>query len=63
MAKSEYRVITVMDPVMCLRCERACIAEILFTDGSIRMMLYCNRLDCDNWTGDVYRLNADKIDQ
>ena len=38
-----------MDPVMCLRCSSAHIAEVLFTDGSTRKMFYCSRLDCDNW--------------
>lgn len=43
------RVVNVMDPMMCLRCSNAHIAEVLFTDGSIRRMFYCSRLDCDNW--------------
>lgn len=34
---------------MCLRCEHAHIAEVLFTDGSTKKMFYCSRLDCDNW--------------
>lgn len=38
-----------MDPVMCLKCPSAHIAEVLFTDGTTRKMFYCSRLDCDNW--------------
>jgi len=38
-----------MDPLMCLRCSYAHIAEVLFTDGTTRKMFYCSRLDCDNW--------------
>lgn len=46
---SQLKVINVMDPIMCLRCQSAHIAEVLFTDGSTRKMFYCSRLDCDNW--------------
>lgn len=46
---SNLRVIQVMDPIMCLRCPHAHIAEVLFTDGTTRKMFYCSRLDCDNW--------------
>ncbi len=46
---SQLRIINVMDPIMCLRCKSAHIAEVLFTDGSTKKMFYCSRLDCDNW--------------
>lgn len=46
---TNLRIVNVMDPVMCLRCASAHIAEVLFTDGSTRKMFYCSRLDCDNW--------------
>ena len=51
MAKPDtnLRIVNVMDPIMCLRCSKAHIAEVLFTDGSTRKMFYCSRLDCDNW--------------
>ncbi len=46
---SQLRIVNVIDPVMCLRCQHAHIAEVLFTDGSTKKMFYCSRLDCDNW--------------
>ncbi len=46
---TNLRIVNVMDPIMCLRCSNAHIAEVLFTDGSTRKMFYCSRLDCDNW--------------
>ena len=46
---THLRIINVMDPVMCLKCQSAHIAEVLFTDGNTRKMFYCSRLDCDNW--------------
>ena len=49
-SESQLRVINVMDPVMCLRCQSAHIADVLFTDGTTRKMFYCSRLDCDNWS-------------
>lgn len=46
---AHLRIINVMDPIMCLRCPHAHIAEVLFTDSTTRKMFYCSRLDCDNW--------------
>lgn len=46
---SQLKIINVIDPIMCLRCSNAHIAEVLFTDGSTKKMFYCSRLDCDNW--------------
>ena len=46
---TSLRIVNVMDPIMCLRCSNAHIAEVLFTDGTTRRMFYCSRLDCDNW--------------
>jgi hypothetical protein len=48
---TQLKIINVMDPIMCLRCQSAHIAEVLFTDGMTRKMFYCSRLDCDNWCG------------
>lgn len=47
---TNLRVVNVIDPVMCLRCSFAHIAEVLFTDGTTKKMFYCSRLDCDNWS-------------
>ncbi|MCX6375861.1 MAG: hypothetical protein NTU88_07500 [Armatimonadetes bacterium] len=48
---TNLRIVNVIDPIMCLRCASAHIAEVLFTDGTTRKMFYCSRLDCDNWCG------------
>lgn len=48
-AKTDLRVINVVEPALCMKCRSASIAEVLFTDGSTRRMFYCARLDCDNW--------------
>ena len=46
---TNLRIVNVMDPIMCLRCQNAHIAEVLFTNGTTKKMFYCARLDCDNW--------------
>lgn len=53
MTKSEetnLAIVHVLDPDKCLKpCRFAHIADVLFTDGTIKKMFYCSRLDCDNW--------------
>lgn len=34
---------------MCLQCRFARQAEVEMEDGVIQRMIYCRRLDCDNW--------------
>jgi len=46
---TKLKVITVMDPMMCMTCKHAHVADVLFSDGSTKKMFYCSRLDCDNW--------------
>ncbi|MCX8052918.1 MAG: hypothetical protein N3B12_03850 [Armatimonadetes bacterium] len=43
------RVIKIMDPLLCVRCDNAYIADVLLSDGVRKKMFYCSRLDCDNW--------------
>lgn len=59
---SQLKIINVMDPVMCLRCQSAHIAEVLFTDGSTRKMFYCSRLDCDNWNHKAEEFEGEEQD-
>ena len=48
-SKSKLKVIKIMDPLLCVRCDNAYIADVLLTDGARKKMFYCSRLDCDNW--------------
>jgi hypothetical protein len=32
-----------------MRCRFADFADVELADGQVRRMLYCRRLDCDNW--------------
>ncbi len=44
-----YKVIKIIDPILCVRCNNAYIADVKLTSGRIRKMFYCSRFDCDNW--------------
>jgi len=48
-AKSRLKVIKIIDPLQCVRCDNAYIADVLMRDGVRKKMFYCSRLDCDNW--------------
>jgi len=48
-SKSPLKVIKIMDPLLCVRCDNAYIADVLLSDGIRKKMFYCSRLDCDNW--------------
>lgn len=47
--RNKLKVIKILDPILCVRCEHAYIADVLLADGRKRKMFYCSRLDCDNW--------------
>lgn len=49
-SKSKMKVIKIMDPLMCVRCDHAYIADVVMRDGEKKKMFYCSRLDCDNWS-------------
>jgi len=47
--KSKLRVIKIIDPILCVRCEFAYIADVVMGGSKRKKMFYCSRLDCDNW--------------
>ncbi len=49
MRKSKLRVIKIIDPILCVRCDCAYIADVVTNKGKRKKMFYCSRLDCDNW--------------
>jgi hypothetical protein len=48
-SKSPLKIIRIMDPLLCVNCEHAYIADVLQADGTRKKMFYCSRRDCDNW--------------
>lgn len=49
MSKRELKVVRLLEPELCMRCRFADIADVEMADGRVQRMLYCRRLDCDNW--------------
>ncbi len=47
--KRELKVVRLLDPELCTHCRFADFAEVELMDGRVQRMLYCRRLDCDNW--------------
>lgn len=45
----KIKLIHIQDPMLCLFCDLALLVEVRFSDNSTRKMIYCERLDCDNW--------------
>ena len=48
-SQSKLKVIKIMDPLLCVRCDNAYIADVVTQEGENKKMFYCSRLDCDNW--------------
>lgn len=49
MAKRQLKVVRLLEPEMCLECRFAHTADVELEDGAMQQMIYCKRLDCDNW--------------
>ena len=49
MAKKQLKIVRLIEPELCLECRFSNMAEVEQEDGSTSRMIYCKRLDCDNW--------------
>lgn len=49
MARKQLKIVRLIEPEMCLDCRFAHMADVEAEDGSMSRMIYCRRLDCDNW--------------
>jgi hypothetical protein len=49
MARRQLKVVRLLEPELCLECRFANTAEVEMEDGKFHKMVYCRRLDCDNW--------------
>lgn len=49
MARRQLKVVRLLDPEMCRDCRFRNKADVELEDGSLQRMIYCRRLDCDNW--------------
>ena len=48
-SRGKLKVIKIVDPLLCVRCDNAYIADVVSNGGERQKMFYCSRLDCDNW--------------
>ncbi len=60
--KNNLKVIKIIDPLLCIRCENAYIADVVMRDGERKKMFYCSRLDCDNWVSKINNAEPDDLD-
>ncbi len=49
MARRQLKIVKLLEPELCVDCRFAQMAEVEAEDGAINRMIYCKRLDCDNW--------------
>lgn len=45
----KLNIIKLIEPDLCLECRFQQVANVTSADGTIKRMIYCKRLDCDNW--------------
>jgi len=49
MARRVLKIIRLIEPQICLDCRFVKMADVEHGDGSSQRMVFCRRLDCDNW--------------
>ncbi|MBI5705831.1 MAG: hypothetical protein HZC36_02455 [Armatimonadetes bacterium] len=49
MARRQLKIVRLLEPELCVDCRFAKMAEVEQNDGSLQRMIFCRRLDCDNW--------------
>lgn len=52
MARKQMKVVRLLEPELCLECRFAHRASVEMENGEVQNMVYCRRLDCDNWDYD-----------
>lgn len=49
MARRNLKIVRLLEPELCTECRFAQMAEVEAESGQMQRMIYCRRLDCDNW--------------
>ncbi|MEK9167259.1 MAG: hypothetical protein AAB613_00770 [Patescibacteria group bacterium] len=49
MAQRKLKIVKLLEPELCLDCLFAKMADVELPDGTQQRMVFCERLDCDNW--------------
>lgn len=45
----KLKIVRLLEPELCLECRFAQMADVQGEDNVTKRMIYCKRLDCDNW--------------
>jgi hypothetical protein len=49
MSRKQLKIVRLLEPELCLECRFAQTADVENDSGVHQRMIYCRRLDCDNW--------------
>jgi hypothetical protein len=49
MAGKQLKIVRLIEPELCMDCRFANMADVENDSGQMQKMIYCRRLDCDNW--------------
>jgi len=49
MGNRQLKIVRLIEPELCLECRFSRMADVDQADGTTARMIYCRRLDCDNW--------------
>ncbi len=49
MGRKQMKIVRLLEPELCLECRFAERAMVENEAGEVQRMVYCRRLDCDNW--------------
>ena len=49
MSRRQLKIVRLLEPELCLECRFAQTADVETANGAHQRMIYCRRLDCDNW--------------
>ena len=47
--RRNLKIVRLLEPELCVDCRFAQMADVEDCDGAKSRMIYCKRLDCDNW--------------
>lgn len=49
MARRQLKIVRLLEPELCQECRFAKMADVEDGTGVTTRMMFCRRLDCDNW--------------
>jgi|YelNatPaOPRAMG01_1025707.scaffolds.fasta_scaffold02844_4 hypothetical protein len=46
---TRLKIVRLIEPALCISCRFSRVATVEMQDDTVRKMMHCMRLDCDNW--------------